>query len=125
MPTATWTEWLFGTGPPKFLKPSDAAHDPTLRARFITLLDNTDPPASFKASEVAQSLSVMELRKLGYDKWDEALPAVKELAWELRAFGDVEILKGGRIIPMDVDAWEVEGGVRIRRKEGDGDGLYE
>ena len=81
-------------------------------------MDHTDPPATFKASEVAQQLSHNELVKLGYEKWEEVLPAVIELAFELREYGDCEILKGKKVLGEDVAAYDIEGDVRIRRVAG-------
>lgn len=118
--TRSWWDWLRGIPAPKPMKPADAAHHPLLRGRFISLLDNTDPPATFKASEVAQALREEELKQMGYEKWEEAVPGVIELAFELRAFGDCEIFKQGKLVPEDVLAMEIQGGCRIRRVEGPG-----
>lgn len=69
----SWWDWFWGIYPPKPLKPWDAAHHPLLRGRFITLLDTTDPPDTFKASEVAQALREEELKQMGYEKVSFAL----------------------------------------------------
>lgn len=116
----SWYDWFWGIPKKQPMKPSDAAHHPLLRGRFITFLDNTDPPDSFKASEVAQALREDELKQMGYEKWEEAVDGVIELAFELRAFGDCEILKQGKLVPDDVLAMEIQGGCRIRRKIGPG-----
>ena len=100
------------------MKPTDAIHVPALRQRFTHFLDHYEPPASFKASEVAQDLTVKELQSMGYETWKEVMPAVIELAFELRAFGYCEILKGGKVVGEDVNAYEIEGGIRIRRHDG-------
>ncbi|KAK1075729.1 hypothetical protein LTR74_000137 [Friedmanniomyces endolithicus] len=76
---------------------------------------NTEPPQVFKPSEVAQLLRPAELAKLGYESWNEAIPAIRELAFELRAVGYCEILQKGRVLGDDVDLIEVEGAIRIRR----------
>lgn len=115
----SWYDWFWGIER-KPLKPTDAAHHPLIRGRFITILDNTEPPESFKASEVAQALMEDELKEMGYEKWEEAVPGVIELAFELRAFGDCEVLKGGKLVADDVMAMEIQGGCRIRRKNGPG-----
>ena len=97
------------------MKPTDAVHDPTLRNRFAHFLDNNDPPKSFRAAEVAQDLRVKELANLGYETWEEALPAIIELAFEFRELGSCEILKRGKVLGEDVQADDIEGGIRIRR----------
>lgn len=48
------------------------------------------------------------------------MPGVIELAFELRAFGDCEVLKQGKLVPDSVMAMEIQGGCRIRRVHGPG-----
>ena len=108
--------WPWAAPPPKRKSPTDAAHDPAIRAHFISLLDITEPPASFKASDVAAMLSDQELFALGYDTGEDALPSIIELAFELREFGDCDIMKKGKVLSDDVTADDIVGGIRIRRK---------
>ena len=112
-----WSSWWAAT-PVAPLKPTDALHDPALRNRFIHFLDHTDPPATFRAAEVAQELTFNELRSMGYETWNDVLPAVVELAFELREAGYLQILKGGKVLGDEVGAYEIEGSVRIRRVDG-------
>lgn len=104
---------------PKKTRPDDpmvAANDPTLRAYFESLLDYTEPPDVFKASDVATKLSDAELANLGYGMWQEALPAIKALAWESRAMGDCLIFyPNGKEVPESV-SWMEVGPIRMRRK---------
>ena len=100
------------------MKPTDAIHSTIIRQHFHERLDNTDPPKTFKASTIAQELSHNELLKLGYETWREALPAFIELAFELREYGDCEILKGGKVLGEDVQVYDIQGDVTIRRKVG-------
>lgn len=102
-------------GPIKPMNPTDAIQNPALRTRFTHFLDHTDPPATFRAQDVAKELNLAELKTMGYDTWEEVMPAVIELAFELRAFGYCQILKGGKVLREDVTAFDIEGGVRIRR----------
>lgn len=115
---ASWL-WSFGGGPQRKAKPDPpfvAANDPALRNHFNSLLDYTEPPAVFAASEVAMKMSEAELDNLGYGDWREALPAIKAIAWELRAMGDCLIYyPNGKKVPEDVSCMEV-GPIRMRRK---------
>lgn len=115
MSTTSWW-WPWPTNRPKPMRTTDAAHSLPIKTHLTTLLDTTDPPASFKAADVAAMLTPKELFELGFEYAEEAIPAIKELAFELREFGDCEILKKGKVLGPDIEAYEVEGGVRIRRK---------
>ncbi|KYG49177.1 hypothetical protein M433DRAFT_46868, partial [Acidomyces richmondensis BFW] len=91
-----------------------------LRAHFLNMLDNTEPPNSFKISEVASQLTPSELADLGYEHCQEAMPAIIHLAFELREFDDLEIIVKGRLAPDDAtpeEVIEMEGPVRVRRKD--------
>jgi hypothetical protein len=112
--------WPFGGGgsqrKAKPDPPMVAANDPALRSHFTSLLDYTEPPEVFAASEVALKLSEAELDNLGYGDWRDALLAIKALAWEARAMGDCVIYyPNGKKVPQSV-SWEEVGPIRIRRK---------
>lgn len=104
----------------KHLKATDAMRNPAINTRFTDLMDNTDPPETFKASHVAMALTLEELRTMGYEKWQEAMPGVMALAFEMRAVGYCEILKGKKVLHGDVQYFEVDQvDVSIRRLEDD------
>lgn len=52
---------------------------------------------------------------MGYKKQEEAIPAVYELAFEMRELGDCEILRKGVVIGEDVGLRDIDGPIRIRR----------
>jgi hypothetical protein len=119
-PKRTWYEYMTGTIPkPAPIAPQDAAAKPFLKELFSAMLDNTDPPDVFKPDAVAQMLSDAQLRECGYDKWEDALPAVYELAFEMRAFGNCELLRKGKVIGENVEIKDLDGPIRIRRKPDD------
>ena len=89
-----WTWWAAEDKKP--VRATDASHDPAVRRHFTQLLDHNEPPASFSPGQVAKALSPAELKNLGYDSWVEVLPAVMELAFEQRDFGDCEIVFLGK-----------------------------
>lgn len=107
--------WPFTPAKPPHLTPTDAIRNPSLRARFEHFLEITNPPSTFKASQVAQELSLDELRSMGYETWEELLPAVVELALELREAGFCQVFKQGNILPEGTQGFEIEGSVRIGR----------
>lgn len=120
--TQTWSSYLssfiWTPPPPKPWRPTDAMHAESVRSRFSHKLDRTEPPKSFKASDLAAEFSFAELQSMGYRTPEELVPAIIELAFEMRAFGYCDVLKGGKVVPEDVAAWEIEGGIRVRRRDG-------
>lgn len=116
LPTQTWYEWFWGIkpkgGPARAI---DAATSESLRTAFIQMLDQTEPPAVFKPSEVATQLKQSQLADLGYEKWEEALPAVYHLAFEYREIGEAVILRKGKLLPEDATIEDLDGPIRIGR----------
>lgn len=97
------------------MAPTDAAHDPVMRAQFQHLLDLHDPPNTFKPTDLVLLLSDADLRRMGYEKAEEALPAVYELAFEMKEFGACELLQKGKVLGEDATLLDLKGPVRIRR----------
>ncbi|CZT17307.1 uncharacterized protein RCC_03141 [Ramularia collo-cygni] len=113
----TWYEWWYSiqpdpTGP---VRTTDAATSKALKAHFVEILDRVEPPETFKPREVAEALTDKELSSMGYKKQEEAIPAVYELAFEMRDLGDCEILRKGVVIGDDVGISDLDGPIRIRR----------
>lgn len=112
----TWYEWFWGLHPkPGPVSAIDAASSEHLQYAFRQMLDHTEPPATFKPSDVASQLTDTQLKDLGYEKWEEALPGVYALAFELREFGDCHILRKGKVLADDVTLEDLDGPIRIRR----------
>lgn len=80
-------------------------------------LTTADPPATLSPKRLAQQFTKDELRKLGYKEWQEVIPAIYELAWELREFGDLIIFCNGEQVPDDVMFYEVKAPIKIMRRE--------
>ncbi|KAK1083421.1 hypothetical protein LTR33_003269 [Friedmanniomyces endolithicus] len=93
--------------------------DNPLAHHLSHFLTTRHPPKTFCPSEVARALSSSELQTLGFAGWREAMPAVRELAWEWRARGEgVEILQKGVVLGSEVGVGDVRGPIRVRRVEG-------
>ena len=80
-------------------------------------LGKREPPKTFCPSEVARALTGDELEDLGFGGWRDAMPAIRELAWQLRGQGECEILQKGQVLGDDVGPNDVKGPIRIRRKD--------
>ncbi len=118
---SSWLPWKWGVVTEqdriKAYKPHDTMHKPAIKHRFEHLLARVEPPATFKASDVAFDLKIVELESLGYEKWQDAVSTVIELAFEYRALGYCELFKGGKIIPEEMGPSDIQGGIRIMRKD--------
>ncbi|QIX02111.1 hypothetical protein AMS68_007628 [Peltaster fructicola] len=101
----------------KEVNATDAAHNPMVRQHFIQFLDNTEPPDTFTPTQVAKSFKPAELRTLGYNTWQEMIPCLYELTWELREFGDLTIYCNGEEVPEDVLFYDLKGSIKIMRRE--------
>ena len=82
-------------------------------------LAKREPPKTFCPSEVARALTAEEMSELGYSEWRDAMPAIRELAWDRRERGECEILQKGEVVGHDVGPEDARGPVRIRRTEGE------
>lgn len=97
-------------------------HQPTpantiVETKLHDFLTAREPPKTFCPSEVARGLSHQQLLALGYDTWRDVMPAVRELAWEKRASGELEILQRGAILDDSVKSLDgIKGPIRLRRR---------
>ncbi|KAK5129834.1 hypothetical protein LTR08_002771 [Meristemomyces frigidus] len=80
-------------------------------------LAKRQPPKTFCPSEVARALTAQELQSLGFAEWRSAMPAIRELAWEMRERGELEVTQKGVALGVDVGVEDVVGPIRIRRVE--------
>ncbi|KIV82246.1 hypothetical protein PV11_04369 [Exophiala sideris] len=92
-----------------------------LAERFTQHVDNRAYPKTLCPSEIARSLSATELRDLGVSSWRELMPQLREMAFEARSNGQVEILQRGEVIPSEHGLDDVRGPIRIRKAHGAGD----
>jgi hypothetical protein len=78
------------------------------------LLNARDYPKTICPSEVARAFSAAELRTLGASEWRGAMDAVRQVVWDRRELGDVEVLQKGEVV--DVQSLEdVRGPIRVRK----------
>jgi len=93
-----------------------------LTTHLTRLLHARSHPKTICPSEVARALSPAELATLGADTWRELMPAVRELAWELRAgsMSELEVLQGGQVVDEGVALQDIRGPIRLRLGTRDG-----
>jgi hypothetical protein len=75
-------------------------------------------PKTICPSEVARALSREELEQLGVQNWRDVMNDVREVVWELRGGGEVEVLQKGVVLGDNVKLGDVRGPIRIRTRQG-------
>lgn len=92
----------------------DVAQKTIILGHANRLLDTRDYPKTICPSEIARALSAAELGSLGVSEWRDAMPEIRQVMWEKRAAGEVEVLQKGEVV--DVDSLdEIKGPIRVRR----------
>ncbi|KAF2798765.1 hypothetical protein K505DRAFT_232559 [Melanomma pulvis-pyrius CBS 109.77] len=92
---------------------------PIVLAHTQRLLSTRDYPKTICPSEVARAFSAAELQMLNARSWRDAMEHVREVLWELREEGKVEILQRGEVLGDDVGLGDVRGPIRVRGKKED------
>ena len=78
-------------------------------------LEKREPPKTFCPSEVARALTAAELEVEQVGEWRELMPSIRELVWEKRASGELQVLQKGMLIGDDVTLGDLRGPIRVRR----------
>lgn len=78
------------------------------------LLQKRQHPKTLCPSEVARALSTGELKEAGVSSWRDLMPYLRELAFQMRDNGQLEILQKGEVLPSDQSLEETTGPIRIR-----------
>jgi hypothetical protein len=81
-----------------------------------SMLNKRVYPKTLCPSEVARSLSLDELHALGVHSWRDLMPALRELCFEMRDRGEIEILQKGSVLGGEQGLVETRGPIRIRKK---------
>jgi hypothetical protein len=84
-----------------------------VKATLTRLLKSREPPKTICPSEAARSLPLEELDKLGGD-WRLSMPLVREILFDMRDAGLVEILQKGIVLPNDIQLDHIKGPIRAR-----------
>ncbi|KAK5201619.1 hypothetical protein BJ546DRAFT_834093 [Cryomyces antarcticus] len=83
--------------------------------RLNELLAAREYPKTCCPSEVPRSFSRQELQQLGATGWRDLMPAVREIAFEMRDRGEVEIMQRGEALDPGVGLEQVQGPIRVRK----------
>jgi Protein of unknown function (DUF3253) len=80
------------------------------------LLDSRSFPKTICPSEAARALSTAELERTGADSWRDLMPAIRELSFQLRNQGELDILQRGEVLPESQTLEQTVGPIRLRKK---------
>lgn len=85
-----------------------------LTAQLHRLLSSRDYPKTICPSEATRALSAAELQNLGVPSWRDLMPTVRQILWDMRQLGEVEILQKGVLVPETVKLEDIKGPIRAR-----------
>ncbi|EXJ94851.1 hypothetical protein A1O1_03249 [Capronia coronata CBS 617.96] len=88
---------------------------PILSTRLQELLSRRAYPKTLCPSEIARSLSSGELRELGVSEWRDLMPQLRQMAFDARDSGELDILQKGEVVPRAMGLADVNGPIRIRK----------
>jgi hypothetical protein len=78
------------------------------------LLDSRQYPKTICPSEIARAFSAAELQTLGASEWRNTMDAVRQVMWEKREAGEVEVMQKGEVV--DAESLEdIRGPMRLRK----------
>lgn len=92
---------------------SDSENSPLMN-KLYAFLEKRQPPKTFCPSEVVRALSPAELESEQVQEWRELMPRVRELIWDLRDHGQLEVLQKGEVL-HDTSLDSLQGPIRVRR----------
>ncbi|KIW43483.1 uncharacterized protein PV06_04582 [Exophiala oligosperma] len=82
---------------------------------FSQHVEHREYPKTLCPSEIARSLSRADLARLGTSDWHDLMPRLREMAFEARDRGEVQVLQRGQVIPPGRGMDDVKGPIRIRK----------
>ena len=81
------------------------------------LLSTRAWPKTICPSEIARALSIEELRTLDASGWRDTMDDVRQMMWERKEAGEVEVMQKGQVV--DVESLEdIRGPIRVRNVKG-------
>ena len=83
------------------------------------LLSHRAYPKTICPSEVARSMSTSDLQVLGVSTWRDLMPQLRQMAFEARDRGEVQILQRGEVVGQERGIGDVRGPIRIRLRRAD------
>lgn len=92
-----------------------AANTELVRSHLDRLLDKRDYPKTICPSEAARAMSGEEIQSSGAETWRDLMPGLRELSFQLRDQGLIEILQKGQVLSPSTTIGNTTGPIRLRR----------
>jgi hypothetical protein len=70
-------------------------------------------PKTICPSEIARALSNSELETLNAATWRDTMGSIRQILWEKRASGEVEVMQKGEVVAAE-SLEDVKGPIRVR-----------
>lgn len=105
------------TLPPSPMNPQPPSPGEILLPYLNHLLSTRSYPKTICPSECARALSAEELKASGTSSWRDLMPHVREMLWDMRQRGEVEILQKGVPIADEIGLQDIKGPIRARRAQ--------
>ncbi|KAF1360807.1 hypothetical protein EJ07DRAFT_164940 [Lizonia empirigonia] len=80
------------------------------------LLSTREYPKTICPSEVARALSSTELSSLDVSDWRATMDPIRQIVWEMREAGEVEVLQKGEVVNAE-RLEDIRGPIRVRRAQ--------
>ena len=94
---------------------SQVQHDIVL-SHANALLDKRDYPKTICPSEIARAFSKEELDILDASDWRSTMDHVRQVVWQLREDGEVEVMQKGQVVSAE-RLEDIKGPIRARRRQ--------
>ena len=78
------------------------------------LLNKRQYPKTVCPSEAARALSTAELRESGVATWRDLMPALRQLAFQMRDEDRIQILQKSQVLPLGQTMEQTTGPIRLR-----------
>lgn len=77
-------------------------------------LSTREFPKTICPSEVARALSSSELSTLDAPDWRATMDPIRQLVWEMREAGEVEVMQKGQVLEVS-NLGDIRGPIRVRK----------
>ncbi|EOA90225.1 uncharacterized protein SETTUDRAFT_158833 [Exserohilum turcica Et28A] len=83
------------------------------------LLSTRAWPKTICPSEIARAFSTAELEVLDASSWRETMDSIRQLLWDKRASGEVEVMQKGQVVVAE-SLEDIRGPIRVRMVKAEG-----